>query len=51
MDDPNVNHYRGEILEEVFFDNGIELLYTPIYSPDLNPAESVFSQLKKRIAF
>lgn len=47
MDNLNVHHYeRGEILEDVFNDNGVELLYTPIYSPDLNPLESAFSKLK-----
>ena len=36
----------GEILEEFLGEMGIELLYTPIYSPDLNPAENAFSNGK-----
>ena len=30
---------------------GIELLYTPIYSPDLNPAENVFSKVKNALNY
>ena len=30
------------MLEDLFNEMGIELLYTPMYSPDLNPAENVF---------
>ena len=30
--------------EEFLNEQGIELLYTPIYSPDLNPAEHCFQR-------
>ena len=40
MDNLGVHHYgAGEALEEFLADMGIELLYTPAYSPDLNPVE------------
>ena len=40
MDNLSSHHYEGgEILEEWFDTMGIELLYTPSYSPDLNPGE------------
>ena len=39
------------MLENVFNEMGIELLYTPVYSPDLNPAENVFSKVKNLLNF
>ena len=42
MDNLSCHHYEGGVLlEDLFNEMGIELLYTPIYSPDLNPAENV----------
>ena len=32
-------------------DMGIELLYTPAYSPDLNPVESCFNKVKTELNF
>jgi hypothetical protein len=50
MDNFSCHHYDGgEILEDLLDEMGIELLYTPIYSPDLNPAENVYSKSKKRL--
>ena len=47
MDNLNVHHYDGgEILEDWLNEMGIELLYTPVYSPDLNPIESCFGKVK-----
>ena len=47
MDNLSAHHYEGgEILEEVFDQMGIELLYTPSYSPDLNPIELCFNKVK-----
>ena len=47
MDNLSAHPYEGgEILEEVFDQMGIELLYTPSYSPDLNLIELCFSKIK-----
>ena len=47
MDNLNVHHYNGgEILEDFLAESGIELLYTPVYSPDLNPIEMCFNKVK-----
>ena len=52
MDNLSFHHYEGgEVLEEFLNEQGIELLYTPIYSPDLNPAEQVFSKVKGALNF
>ena len=40
-------HYKGgEILEVWLEEMGIELIYLPTYSPDLNPIEFCFNKLK-----
>ena len=47
MDNLSSHHFEGgEILEEWFGTMGIELLYTPSYSPDLNPIELYFNKIK-----
>ena len=47
MDNLSSHHFEGgEILEEWFGTMGIELLYTPSYSPDLNPIELCFNKIK-----
>ena len=47
MDNLSSHHYEGgEILEEWFDTMGIELVYTPSYSPDLNPIELCFNKIK-----
>ena len=52
MDNLSCHHYEGgEVLAEFFNEQGIELLYTPIYSTDLNPAEQVFSKVKGAVNF
>ena len=47
MDNLAVHHYEGgEILEDFLFENGIELLFTPVYLPDLNLIEMCFNKVK-----
>lgn len=47
MDNLSCHHYDGgQILEEWLTHIGVELLYTPTYSPDLNPIEECFSKIK-----
>ena len=47
MDNLSVHHYEGgEVLEEYLQEMGIELLYTPVFSPDLNPVEHCFNKIK-----
>ncbi len=47
MDNLSMHHYQGrEILEEFFDTMGIQLLYTPSYSPDLNPIKLCFNEVK-----
>ena len=47
MDNLSAHHYEGgEILEDWLHEAGIELLYTPSYSPDLNPVELCFNKVK-----
>jgi hypothetical protein len=47
MDNLSVHHYEGgEVLEEYLEEIGIELLYTPVYSPDLNPVKFWFNKMK-----
>jgi transposase len=50
MDNLSSHHYEGgEILENWLHEMGIELLYTPSYSPDLNPVEFCFSKIKGQL--
>ena len=47
MDNLSVHHYEsGEVLEEYLQERGVELLYTPVFSPDLNPIEHSFNKIK-----
>ena len=42
-----VHHFEGgEYLEEILAEMGEELIYTPTYSPDLNPIEFYNVKLK-----
>ena len=51
MDNLAVHHYEGgEILEDFLFENGIELVFTPVYSPDLNPIEMCFNKVKTALS-
>ena len=52
MDNLSVHHYEGgEVLEEYLAEMGIELLYTPVYSPDLNPVELCFNKVKTQLNY
>ena len=52
MDNLSVHHYdSGEILEQFLSEMGIELLYTPVYSPDLNPIELCFNKIKNTLNY
>lgn len=47
MDNLTLHHFEGgEIIEDWLNEMGIELLYTPTYSPDLNPIELCFNKIK-----
>ena len=47
MDNLSAHHYEGgEILEVWLEEMGIELIYLPTYSPDLNPIEFCFNKVK-----
>jgi transposase len=52
MDNLAVHHYEGgELLEEYLADMVIELLFTPVYSPDLNPVELCFNKIKTQLNY
>lgn len=38
--------YHSHRIKEMCIDAGVKLLYLPPYSPDLNPIEEFFSELK-----
>ncbi len=44
MDD--LSAHRGGMVRETVEGRGCEILYLPLYSPDLNPIEQVFSKVK-----
>ena len=47
MDNCPTHHFAGgEALQEWLSDRNIELVYTPTYSPDFNPAEFVFNKMR-----
>ena len=47
MDNCPIHHFAGgEALQEWLSDCNIELVYTPTYSPDFNPAELVFNKMR-----
>lgn len=43
---PTHHHEGGRILGEFLHDLNIELVYMPVYSPDLNPVEYVFGKIR-----
>ena len=45
MDNASIHHVE-EVIDIVENQAGAKLVYLPPYSPDLNPAEGVFSQVK-----
>jgi transposase len=42
----NASFHRTEGVEEMCYEAGVKLLYLPPYSPDLNPIEEFFAELK-----
>lgn len=42
----NASFHRTEQVEQLCRDAGVKLLYLPPYSPDLNPIEEFFAELK-----
>ena len=47
MDNLSAHHYEGGVILEVWLEEmGIELIYLPTYSPDLNPIEFCFNKVK-----
>ena len=50
LDNLAVHHYDGgAILEDYLEQMGVELVYTPVYSPDLNPVEMCFGKIKSKL--
>lgn len=45
----NASFHRTEKIQRMCSDSGVELVYLPPYSPDLNPIEEFFSELKQFI--
>lgn len=45
MDNASIHH--SEALKRMCSDAGVILIYLPPYSPDLNPIEEFFAQLKR----
>ncbi|KAI2669605.1 transcriptional regulator family: Helix-turn-helix [Penicillium roqueforti] len=45
----NASFHRTEKLQQMCSDSGVKLVYLPPYSPDLNPIEEFFSELKQFI--
>jgi transposase len=42
----NASFHRSARINQICFDAGVKLLYLPPYSPDLNPIEEFFAELK-----
>jgi transposase len=42
----NASFHHGERIEQLCREAGVKLLYLPRYSPDLNPIEEFFAELK-----
>jgi transposase len=42
----NASFHRTERLEQMCYEAGVKLIYLPPYSPDLNPIEEFFAELK-----
>ena len=45
----NVNFHKSETVEELIENAGCTLIYLPTYSPDLNPIEKFWANLKRKI--
>jgi transposase len=51
VDNASVHHEHesAELLQQLLRAHGVEIIYLPAYSPELNPCELVFSQIKRYI--
>jgi transposase len=45
----NTSFHRSERIKQLCSDAGVKLLYLPPYSPDFNPIEEFFAELKRYI--
>lgn len=43
----NASFHKGDYIEEIIEDKGHKILYLPAYSPDLNPIEKKWAQIKR----
>jgi transposase len=42
----NASFHHSDRIEEMCRDAGVKVVYLPPYSPDLNPIEELFAELK-----
>jgi transposase len=42
----NASFYDIERIEQMCAEAGVKLLYLPLYSPDINPIEASFAEIK-----
>lgn len=42
----NASFYHSERIEQMCSQAGVKLVYLPLYSPDLNPIEELFAEIK-----
>lgn len=47
----NVSFHKSKIIKNIFNNSTNKLLFIPPYSPELNPIELAFSQLKRNISY
>ena len=45
----NASFHRTEQVEQLCYEAGVKLMFLPPYSPDLNPIEEFFAELKSFI--
>lgn len=45
----NASFHRSDQVRQLYSDTGVKLLYLPPYSPDFNPIEELFTELKAHI--
>lgn len=48
---PTHHNLGGQVLSDFLEDLGMELVYTPTYSPDFNPVEFVFSKMRNEMSY